>query len=348
MRSCFLFIFLLVISLTVHAQVVLTLQNNGYVNGDSSRFSEVTFIDPGLPGADRIWDFSKVTRTGSRPFSLVSAHATRELDGLKEYNLVLNENGNEYFLSEKENDCEEFGFLNKETKMTMVYKDPIVKMKFPMKFGDTFEDAFSGVAYYNDRSRIDLAGQFFTGADAFGTLILPEKVLDNVLRVKTVRKVLQIGVCGSTISTVTKYFWYAPGFRYPVFTTREVEMVHGGDEPVISKSATENLDQLLPRGNSNVSATLGDTGEGISVMLFPNPFREQFTYNYFLRKSLGVSLELYDMTGNVRMKLISNQTETEGLHTGSFDGVRAGLTPGIYYVRFTFDKQVVVQKIVKI
>ena len=217
-----------------------------------------------------------------------------------------------------------------------------------MKFGDKFEDAFSGVAYYNDRSRIDLAGQFFTEADAFGTLILPEKVLDNVLRVKTVRKVLQIGVCGSTISTVIKYYWYAPGFRYPVFTTREVEMVHGADQPVISKSATENLDQLLPRGNSALSPAQGETGEGVSVILFPNPFREQFTYNYFLRKSLGVSLELYDMTGNVRMKLITNQTEAEGLHTGSFDGVKAGLTPGIYYVRFTFDKQVVVQKIVKI
>jgi len=54
------------------------------------------------------------------------------------------------------------------------------------------------------------------------------------------------------------------------------------------------------------------------------------------------------MSGKISMRLVKNQVQAEGLHTGEIDGVQLGLAPGVYYIRFTFDKQVVVNKIVKI
>jgi len=175
-------------------------------------------------------------------------------------------------------------------------------------------------------------------------------MLNNVLRVKTIRKGLQVGVCGSTVSNITKYFWYAPGYRYPVISTNEIILTQGGNQPTSARSAFLNLNQVSA-GNSIAGTKNPDNqnvNDEVSVIMFPNPFSEKITYNYFLRKPLGVSVELYDMTGSNRIRLIKNQSQTEGLHTGDLDGVRLGLTPGVYYVRFTFDKQVVVHKIVKI
>ncbi|MCX6276613.1 MAG: T9SS type A sorting domain-containing protein [Bacteroidetes bacterium] len=341
---------LLILPVILNAQIALTHSNNAILAGDSSKYSEISFIEPGIPGADRIWDFSNLQFTGKTPVSKAMTQAANKPDGFNDYNLVLNDNGYEYYLSVDENGYQEKGYVNKDNKMSMIYTDPINKMRFPLKFGDTYSDPFSGVAWYDERNRIDLTGDYTVEADAFGTLILPDRLLKDVLRVKTVRKGLQIGVCGSLVSNVTKYFWYARGYKYPVLSTSELQLTQGGNQPTYTRSAFLNLNQTNA-GNSIGGINNSDDQnkkEGISVIMFPNPFSEKITYNYFLRKSLSVSVELYDITGSNRLLIIKNQSQTEGLHTGDLDGIALGLTPGVYYVRFTFDKQVVVRKIVKI
>ena len=157
-------------------------------------------------------------------------------------------------------------------------------------------------------------------------------------------------MCGSTVSNSVKYSWYAPGMRYPVMVISTMEYQSSGQVPTTTKAASVNLEQRSE--NDALTGTTEPQSQveksDVSVILFPNPFSEKITYNYFLRKQLPVSIELFDMTGNSRMQLIKNQVQTEGLHTGDLDGTVNGLTPGIYYFRFTFDKQVVVSKIVKI
>jgi hypothetical protein len=83
-------------------------------------------------------------------------------------------------------------------------------------------------------------------------------------------------------------------------------------------------------------------------MVYPNPFRDKTTFHYFLRTPLVVSIDLFDMTGKKVGRMINSQSQTEGLHEGVVDAVELDLNPGIYYIRFTFNQQVVVQKIVRI
>jgi hypothetical protein len=54
------------------------------------------------------------------------------------------------------------------------------------------------------------------------------------------------------------------------------------------------------------------------------------------------------MSGKFNLKVEKKQVQPEGLHTGNINATIMGLTPGVYYLRFTLDKQVVVSKIVKI
>jgi hypothetical protein len=221
-------------------------------------------------------------------------------------------------------------------------------MQYPFSYGQQFSDPFAGVAWYNEASKIELDGMISVKADAFGTLILPDRILKNALRVKSAKQSLQTSMCGSVQSTITKYSWFVPGYRYPVMTITTTENSYSGKEPVVVKSAWVNLDQQM-FGAIAGTESLGqaETAEN-SVIVYPNPFSEQVTYNYFLRKQVPVTVELYDMSGKFNLRIEKRAMQQEGLHTGTIDATIHSLNPGVYYLRFMFDKQVVVSKIVKI
>lgn len=339
---------LLFMSVSLFAQTFLTRKNNVLISGDSCAYREIQFVDPGNAGPNQIWDYSKIQFTGKSLVSFLQPASSQKTAGIEDYNILLKESGYDYFLNSFENRLEEHGYMNKD--MTFVYSDPVVKMKYPFFYGDQYIDPFIGIAYYNGKNRIDFSGNYTVAADAFGTLILPDIVIKNTLRVKSIKKGLQISMCGSTETNIIKYCWYAPGYRYPVLTLSVVENSYRGGAPEISKTAFVNTQQ---HNDGSTIAGSNDPGKQIeksdvSVILFPNPFDVKLTYNYFLRKQLTVSIELYDMSGKFSLRLLKNQIQSEGLHTGELDGFTHGLIPGVYYIRFTFDKQVIVSKVVKV
>ncbi len=341
---------LLLMSLGMFAQNTLTYRNNSLAAGDSSAYREIQFVEPGNDGPNQIWDFSKVQYSGKSLPSVLQPASNLKTAGVSEYNVLLKDNGYDYFMNSNVNMLEERGYVNTEKKMTLNYSDPVIKMKYPFSYGDQFTDPFTGVAFFNGDYRIDFSGTNTVTADAYGTLIMPDMVIKNVLRVKSVKKGLQINKCGTTEINIVKYFWYAPGFRYPVMNIGIVENRYSGGAPEITKTAYTNTTQHND-GNTTAGATTpGSQVEtsDVSVIVFPNPFREKLTYNYFLRKQLPVSIDVYDMSGKYSVRLVKNQIQTEGLHTGELDALTHVLAPGVYYIRFTFDKQVVVNKIVKI
>ena len=83
------------------------------------------------------------------------------------------------------------------------------------------------------------------------------------------------------------------------------------------------------------------------MVISPNPFVEQLTYSYQLSVPLKVTIELYDMAGKIYGKLVNNQLQTAGFHNGELVASRYGLMPGVYFMRFTFDQQIVISRVVK-
>jgi hypothetical protein len=342
--SVFLFM-----SVGLFAQTSLTYKNNALLPGDLSTYREIHYIDPGNAGPNQIWDYSKIQYIGKNSVSNIQTASVQKTAGAGDYNVILNESGYDYFLSSSANRLEEWGYTNSEKKISLVYSDPVVKMKYPFFYGDQYSDPFTCVAYYDGKTRIDFSGNYTTTADAYGTLILPDMVIKNALRVKTVKKGLQINQCGSTEINIVKYSWYAQGYRYPVLNVSIVENRYRGGAPDITRTAYTNTQQPAENG------IVAGNGQGkqidnsdVTVILFPNPFEEKLTYNYFLRKQLPVTAELYDMSGKVRIRILKNQIQSEGLYTGEIDALTNGLAPGVYYLRFTFDTQVVINKIIRI
>ena len=81
-------------------------------------------------------------------------------------------------------------------------------------------------------------------------------------------------MCGSTEISISRYSWYAPGFRYPVMTISIVENRYRGGVPEITKTAFVNTQQQRD-GSAIASVNQGSQVEtsDVSVILFPNPFR---------------------------------------------------------------------------
>jgi len=349
--SVFLFI-----AIGLFAQTPLTLANNALATGDSNAFREIQFTDPGNAGTNQLWDFSQIAYTGNNPVSTIQAAPAQRTDGVGFYNLSLIENGYDYFMNLSGNRLEEWGYENKELKLTLKYSDPVLKMKYPFSYGEQFSDHFIGVARYNETNIIDFFGDCIVNADAWGTLVLPDRVIRNALRVKSVKKGLQINMCGTTDVNIVKYQWYASGYRYPLLNINIVENSSNGAAPVVTKTAFINTRQIDERSAILGSDTQSNKSDkvntfekpDVSVIVSPNPFPVNLTYNYLLTEPMDVSVELYDLSGKSSGWLVKNQLQAEGLHTGELDAVAYNLTPGTYFMRFTFGKQVVIRKIVKI
>jgi hypothetical protein len=84
------------------------------------------------------------------------------------------------------------------------------------------------------------------------------------------------------------------------------------------------------------------------VVVYPNPFGDNLNYLYFLRKSVAVSVTLSDVTGRTTGLLLKHQQQGEGLHSAFINSDDLNLNPGIYYLTFVFDKQVIVRKVIKL
>ena len=76
-------------------------------------------------------------------------------------------------------------------------------MKYPFSYGDDFTGDFAGVAYFQENTVINFSGTYTVTADAYGTLILPDRIIKNALRVKSEKNAIEVNPCSYTYSKTT-------------------------------------------------------------------------------------------------------------------------------------------------
>ncbi len=347
MKKYILFAAAMILVTAGFSQYVLSYKNNALLKGDVILSKEVQYVDPGSAGLNQIWDFSKLKFNGTDNSNQILSSPTAKLEGVSEYNILLSEGGREYYMNMTSTDLTEKGYTAKD--LTMVYSDPVLKMIYPFTYGESFTDKYVGSALFQGVTKIDLSGDNTVTTDASGTLILPNLTLTNTLRVKAEKTGVEMNPCSSSVVDVLKYSWYAPGYRYPVLVITTIESKATGKEPVITKSATINVQQPVNTGTvTDVTDPQPQASNDIAVSVYPNPFNEKFHFNYFLRKQMPVKIALYDVTGNLTKLVLQSDRQAEGIHTGEIDAEALNLTPGMYYLRLTFENMVVVKKVVKL
>jgi hypothetical protein len=347
MKKLLVLSLLLIIAAIASSQVVLTFSKNGLFAGDSVYTQEIKFISPGNSGPDQIWDFSKIEFTGNNPVSLTSEMPLKHLDGLDNSNLILNDHGYEYYLNSNKDILEELGLTSKD--YSFVFSDPMLKMKYPFSYGENFTDKYSGTGYYREDKKVDISGNYTVFADGYGTIILPDKILKNAMRLRIEETGTQLNPCNSIDRKIQRYLWYVPNAKHAVLGFTISEYTFSGEDPKITYTGFINQ-KMYNSFDLNTAATNLDAGDlaESSVVLFPNPFNKRLSYNYFLREQMQVSVELVNISGSRLAFLLDNKVQQEGMHTGEFDASSINLPMGVYYLRFTFGKKVVVSKVVKI
>ncbi|GEM_PF-519698 len=214
--------------LPVPAQNTLTAPLNMMRGGDILHKRQIAAPDPGFDGNNAVWDFRNVE--------------TVRKDYRVEHRLAPDSS---LYCLEPPFMCRyrlEGGSLlltNYQTTVTNInFAEPVLEMKYPMKYGDASSSSYSGAGKYANRNAVEAYGTVSITADGQGILICPDgDTLKNVLRVHTVRTA-SLGmdrdtVMGSGAERLVEieefYRWYARGCRYPVLETRSASYYHNTD-----------------------------------------------------------------------------------------------------------------------
>ncbi len=337
----------MILASTAFSQYVLTYKDNALLKGDAILSKDVQFVDPGSPGLNQIWDFSRIITKGTENSNSILPVPAEKREGLGEYNILLKDSGHDYYMYLTATNLTEKGYTSKD--FTMVYSDPLLKMVYPFAYGDSFTDKYAGSAAYMGTSKVEISGDNTVSADALGTLILPGLTLTNTLRVKAEKAGLEVNTCSTNVLRFLKYSWYAPGYRYPVLVISTTEIRTNGTEPVITKSAVLNVQQAENTVTlTGITEPQPQPANDNAVSVYPNPFNDNFNFHYFLPNPVPVKIVLYDVTGKFARVIQQSEILAEGIHTGKVDAGKLGLTPGMYYLKFTFDNKAVVKKLVKL
>ncbi|AXY73422.1 T9SS C-terminal target domain-containing protein [Paraflavitalea soli] len=119
-----------------------------------------------------------------------------------------------------------------------------------------------------------------------------------------------------------------------------------------SKETGSNGPQLVVTTTQALNAGIvqnGKAGEDevagkVTLLSFPNPFKESNTIQFTLQKAGFANLSVYDMTGK-QVAVLVNGNLPAGQHRAVFKP--AGTAPGIYTIRLMYDRKVVTQKLVR-
>ena len=109
----------------------------------------------------------------------------------------------------------------------ITYNKPVLKQVYPFHYGDSVSAPFSGIGLYCGDHIYTEEGVSSIRADAYGTIVLFEDTIKNVLRIYTVKTTskrmdidnLALDTAKCNLEIEEKYEWYARGYRYPLFET---------------------------------------------------------------------------------------------------------------------------------
>lgn len=119
-----------------------------------------------------------------------------------------------------------------------------------------------------------------------------------------------------------------------------------------SKETGSNAPQLVVTTTQALNAGIVQNGKAgddevagkVTLLSFPNPFKESNTIQFTLQKAGFANLSVYDMTGK-QVAVLVNGNLPAGQHRAVFKP--AGTAPGIYTIRLMYDRKVVTQKLVR-
>lgn len=326
------------------AQTVITYKNNGLRAGDYRSLKQIEYKDYSQSGANQVWDFSDSKEISSNMYIDQRNNGTSNAGNLL---LSCDEGGSKStFFEISKTKKMYYGLESNSTKIS--FEEPIVDLKFPFAYGEIINGAMNGT-YKVNQKEYTIDGNYFTSADAWGTLILPDgNVYKNTLRIK-VEKIYTQELDGIKYDiTSVRYQYFAEGVRYPVLIVLESDIKTNCNCNCNHKTQEAFYESPM-YFNGDVKEAIGENGENSIISNFeysvtPNPFSDELTTSFSLSSDAKVTIEINDLSGKT-VKKIANEKLKSGDY--SFKTNTSDMTQGKYTLIIRVGKKVYTAKVIK-
>lgn len=204
-------------SIVNNAQNTLTMSANLMQPGDSITKERVAYVYAGEIGQNVVWDVSNLEKEDTYYI---------KYDTISQSRWIGYDTQKTYYYHVANNSLQMEGY--ESPLLSMDYKQPMLSLKFPLQFNQTYISEYLGEGRYCGTHYERIFGFVKITADSQGTLILSEKdTLPNTLRVYTINTSairMNRDSCHNDVDNLKQiitehYQWYVRGYRYPVFET---------------------------------------------------------------------------------------------------------------------------------
>lgn len=307
------------------AQITLLPQYHEPVAGEvmGSREYDSTSAIPKNVGASQTWDFSSLVMTTvtAMTSTFVAPSSIPSNTAFPGATLADNDGqGNHSFFKSATTPTTQFEVLGLESGGVMfTYTNSMVYMVWPMTYGNSFTDTFSG-SMTTSTLNASVTGTVTTTGSGFGTMILPGgAVLNDALQLKstmTINTALTTTATVNTTNNSIQYIYYHGTQKFPILS---VDYEIGTPPNPGSVSITVN--HLLAVG-------LNDYNFDASFAIYPNPAKDNFNVKLSNGPGEICTIEIYNATGQLAKNFNLGHTS----HIESSIPL-TGLSAGIYVVK---------------
>lgn len=321
-----LFAFLGASAVTAVAQPSLSAANTNPIAGESFVINTAPYMAPGAGGANVTWNFSTLTSSGTNTFSYVSSSSTPNGASFPNANIAYTVSGMTDYYSATGSTYARAGAYGNNTAIS--YSDVEQLLSYPFTYNSTFVDSFKST-YTSNGITLQRLGKITATADGYGTLVLPNGTVTNVLRVKWEEDYgdYYSGFAMYEYET-TIYAWYKPGVHYPIMSMTEL---------VVNQGAANRYGSYM-----DVSG-LGAFENSVAgnLLVYPNPSNSLLNIDLSLQTGANVKISVINMLGE--SFIYSEQTAGAGNFYKTLDV--SGLAAGMYILQLDIEGTRMIRKI---
>jgi hypothetical protein len=269
-------------------------------------------INQGDSGENIIWDFSNLYEMVSHEIIVAESDSN-----FPQANFNLVNEGNSYsYYFEDSNGRYAHGVHYITFDLKVEYDKPGLTLFYPLEFGKTMYDTFSGHYEAGGHNTISKGTTFFN-CDAYGTVTTPYKTFNNAIRIYSKQVSKDSSAINNVTTEVESYSWHVEGYAIPVVSI----------SIIVTSMGTFYNASYLKDPTINIHK-IDQTA--FNYKLYPNPTSNNLNLEYDHTTPI-TSVEIVDLAG----KHIQNIKLNNASDSGKLKIEVSELTNGLYFLKMT-------------
>lgn len=339
MKKIYFTLFTLCASLVSVTAQTLTATNHNPVIGEILRTTDASTVSvsPGASGAGQTWNFSGVTiNTVIASSTVVTTASTGSASAFPSAGLAISSaTNNNSFYSGTATEYSYWG--GNQTigafNLVLTYTSAAINAVYPMSLNTTSNVTTGGGISVAGNSG-SFSGNSNIVADGTGTLVLPGRTFNNVLRVKNTQNINFTLLVSGVVNQVT-YEYYEPTLsKIPLFSIAQstLSSIAFGTSTQVAVYVNADYMQVGIKEQSKEVASLN---------IFPNPAKSSFNISLTNEKAETVNYEIMNALGQTVKRETLSTDKGEVKYAIDINSIPSG----VYFVKVNVGNATSVKKL---